>query len=64
MRIHPKIEDEAQGRIFKPLTIATIFFYAANEAGPTDHLTGLIHEEAADIPSQVNSSSRDKLGIT
>ncbi len=56
-----QIEDEAQGRIFKPLTIATIFSYAANEAVPTDDLTGLIHEEAADIPSQVNSSSRDKL---
>ncbi|HEN9524404.1 TPA: type I restriction endonuclease subunit R [Acinetobacter baumannii] len=56
-----QIEDEAQGRIFKPLTIATIFSYAANEAVPTDDLTGLIHEEVADIPSQVNSSSRDKL---
>ncbi|WP_180051501.1 type I restriction endonuclease subunit R [Acinetobacter sp. YH12211] len=56
-----QIEDEAQGRIFKPLTIATIFSYAANEAVSTDDLTGLIHEEAADIPSQVNSSSRDKL---
>ncbi|UNT63675.1 type I restriction endonuclease subunit R [Acinetobacter towneri] len=56
-----QIEDEAQGRIFKPLTIATIFSYAANEAVQTDDLTGLIHEEAADIPSQVNSSSRDKL---
>ena len=56
-----QIEDEAQGRIFKPLTIATIFSYAANEAVPIDDLNGLIHEEAADIPSQVNSSSRDKL---
>ncbi|EXR19070.1 type I restriction endonuclease subunit R [Acinetobacter baumannii] len=56
-----QIEDEAQGRIFKPLTIATIFSYAANEPVQTDDLTGLIHEEAADIPSQVNSSSRDKL---
>lgn len=43
------------------MTIATIFSYAANEAVPTDDLTGLIHEEAADIPTQVNSSSRDKL---
>lgn len=56
-----QVEDEAQGRIFKPLTIATIFSYAANEAVSTDDLTGLIHEEAADIPTQVNSSSRDKL---
>ena len=56
-----QIEDEAQGRIFKPLTIGTIFSYAANEAVPTDDLNGLIHEEVADVPSQVNSSSRDKL---
>lgn len=56
-----QIKDEAQGRIFKPLTIATIFSYAANEAVSSDDLNGLIHEEAADIPSQVNSSSRDKL---
>ena len=56
-----QIEDEAQGRIFKQLTIATIFSYAANEAVPTDDLNGLIHEETADIPTQVNSSSRDKL---
>ncbi|WP_314914487.1 type I restriction endonuclease subunit R [Acinetobacter harbinensis] len=56
-----QIEDEAQGRIFKPLTIASIFSYAANEAVPTDESNGLIHEEAADIPTQINSSSRDKL---
>lgn len=55
------IEDETQGHIFKPLTIATIFSYSANEAVLNDDLNGLIHEEAADIPSQVNQSSRDKL---
>lgn len=54
-------EDEEQGRLFKPLTIATIFSYSANEEVPNDDLDGLIDEEAADIPSQVNPSSRDKL---
>ena len=54
-------QDEEQGRLFKPLTIATIFSYAANEAVPVDEQNGLIHEEAADIPSQINPSSRDKL---
>ncbi|WP_256415609.1 hypothetical protein, partial [Acinetobacter sp. 5862] len=52
-------EDEAQGKIFKPLTIATIFSYAANEAVET--LDGLLDEESADIPTQINQSSRDKL---
>ncbi|MHA3082419.1 type I restriction endonuclease subunit R [Acinetobacter sp. ANC 5383] len=54
-------QDEAQGRLFKPLTIATIFSYGANEAVSTDDQTGLIEEEAADVPVQVNQSSRDKL---
>ncbi|MDM1493626.1 type I restriction endonuclease subunit R [Acinetobacter indicus] len=54
-------QDEEQGRLFKPLTIATIFSYAANEAVPVDEQNGLIQEEAADIPSQINQSSRDKL---
>lgn len=54
-------QDEEQGRLFRPLTIATIFSYAANEAVPVDEQNGLIHEEAADIPSQINPSSRDKL---
>lgn len=56
-----KIEDEEQGRLFKPLTIATIFSYSANEAVPIEGLNGLIDEESTDIPSQVNQSSRDKL---
>ncbi|WP_168390435.1 type I restriction endonuclease subunit R [Acinetobacter indicus] len=54
-------QDEERGRLFKPLTIATIFSYAANEAVPVDEQNGLIQEEAADIPSQINQSSRDKL---
>ena len=54
-------QDEEQGRLFKPLTIATIFSYAANEAvNPADQ-DGLIQEEAADVPTQINPSSRDKL---
>ena len=56
-----QIEDKAHGRLFKPLTIATIFSYAANEAVQTDALNGLIDEEAAEIPSQVDQSNRDKL---
>ena len=56
-----KQQDEEQGRLFKALTIATIFSYAANEAVSVDEQNGLIHEEAADIPSQINPSSRDKL---
>ncbi|MHA3050482.1 type I restriction endonuclease subunit R [Acinetobacter sp. ANC 4639] len=54
-------QDEAQGKLFKPLTIATIFSYGANEAVSVDDQTGLIEEEAADVPTQVNQSSRDKL---
>ncbi|WP_284077681.1 type I restriction endonuclease subunit R [Acinetobacter nosocomialis] len=54
-------QDEAQGKLFKPLTIATIFSYGANEAVSTDDQTGLIEEEAADVPTQINQSSRDKL---
>ncbi|MDV2439914.1 type I restriction endonuclease subunit R [Acinetobacter gerneri] len=56
-----KIADEEAGRIFKPLTIATIFSYSANEAVEPENLNGLIDEEAADIPAQINQSSRDKL---
>ena len=56
-----QIEDEAQGRIFKPLTIATIFSYSANQSVPNEDLNGLIDEEAAEVPNQVNQSNRDKL---
>jgi len=54
-------QDEAQGRLFKPLTIATIFSYGANEAVDTVDQNGLIHEESTDTPTQINQSSRDKL---
>lgn len=52
-------EDEEQGRLFKPLTIATIFSYGVNEA--VEGQNGLIDEEAADVPAQINQSNRDKL---
>lgn len=53
--------DEAEGRLFKPLTIATIFSYGANEAVENNDQNGLIQEESTDAPSQINQSSRDKL---
>lgn len=53
--------DEEQGKLFKPLTIATIFSYGANEAVNPDGNNGLIDEETTDIPTQINQSSRDKL---
>ena len=53
--------DEEQGKLFKPLTIATIFSYSANEAVNPDGNNGLIDEETTDIPTQINQSSRDKL---
>ena len=61
VQIDKQQHDEAQGKLFKPLTIATIFSYGANEAVSNDSFNGLIDEEAADIPSQINQSSRDKL---
>lgn len=47
---------------YKPLNIATIFSYAANEAVATEG-DDFIAEEAVDTPtgSQINPSSRDKL---
>lgn len=54
-------QDEADGRLFKPLTIATIFSYGANEAVENNDQNGLIQEESTDAPSQINQSSRDKL---
>lgn len=54
-------QDEAEGRLFKPLTIATIFSYGANEAVENNDQNGLIQEESTDEPSQINQSSRDKL---
>ncbi len=54
-------QDEAEGRLFKPLTIATIFSYGANETVENNDQNGLIQEESTDAPSQINQSSRDKL---
>jgi type I restriction enzyme R subunit len=54
-------QDEAQGRLFKPLTIATIFSYGANDAVDTVDQNGLIQEESTATPSQINQSNRDKL---
>ena len=54
-------QDEAQGRLFKPLSIATIFSYGANEAVENNDQNGLIQEESTDTPNQINQSSRDKL---
>lgn len=54
-------QDEAEGRLFKALTIATIFSYGANEAVENNDQNGLIQEESTDVPSQINQSSRDKL---
>lgn len=53
-------QAKEQGILFKPLTIATIFSYAANEDVVAD-ASGLIAEEDTDIPTQINLSSRDKL---
>ena len=55
-------EKQQQDKSFKPLTVATIFSYSANEAvDPNNTNTGLIDEESTDIPTQVNQSSRDQL---
>ena len=56
-----KQSDKEQGKLFKPLTIATIFSYSANEAVNPDGNNGLIDEETTDIPTEINQSSRDKL---
>ena len=54
-------EAEDQGRIFKPLTVATIFSFAANEELKVEDSNGLIDEESADIPTRISQSNRDKL---
>ena len=54
-------EAEEQGRIFKPLTVATIFSFAANEELKVEDSNGLIDEESADIPTRISQSNRDKL---
>lgn len=52
---------QQEDNLFKPLTIATIFSYGANDAVNGDGHNGLIEEEAADIPATINQSNRDKL---
>lgn len=61
VQVEKQADDEAAGRIFKPLTIATIFSYAANEQRSFSEDDSLIEEESADLPSQIDPSSRDKL---
>lgn len=56
---------EKQIEAARPLKVATIFSYAANEEDRTANglTSGLIPEETADIPvgARINQSSRDKL---
>lgn len=67
LQAQKQIDDDAQGKIFKPLNIATIFSYSANEAvAETDEdeskeNSNGIEEEPAEIPTQIDQSSRDKL---
>ncbi|MFT0693216.1 type I restriction endonuclease subunit R [Acinetobacter bereziniae] len=67
LQAQKQVDDEAQGKIFKPLNIATIFSYSANEAvAETDEDESKennngIEEEPAEVPTQIDQSSRDKL---
>ncbi|EPF70369.1 type I restriction endonuclease subunit R [Acinetobacter rudis] len=54
-------QAEEQGQIYNPLSIATIFSFAANEERTVEEFTGLIEEESADIPTKISQSNRDKL---
>ena len=54
-----EIFKELQSEVTKPLRIATIFSYAANEEDPSAN--GIIAEENPMIEGAVNSYSRDKL---
>ena len=56
-------ERQAENLAYQPLTIATIFSYAANEERSVneDAQNGLLDEESTDIPTQYNPSSCDKL---
>lgn len=56
-----EIFKELQTEVKKPLRIATIFSYAANEEDPTANGLGLINEENPIIDGAVNPYSRDKL---
>jgi type I restriction enzyme R subunit len=54
-------QAEEQGGIYTPLTIATIFSFAANEELKVEDQSGLIEEESADLPTKISQSNRDKL---
>ena len=54
-------QAEENGQIYNPLSIATIFSFAANEERTVEDQTGLIEEESADIPTKISKSNRDKL---
>ncbi|OFE42750.1 type I restriction endonuclease subunit R [Acinetobacter towneri] len=54
-------QAEEQGGIYTPLTIATIFSFAANEELKVEDHSGLIEEESADLPTRISQSNRDKL---
>lgn len=55
-------ESESLGKLYTPITVATIFSYGANEAVDTsDEQEGIIDEESPDVPSKINQSHRDKL---
>jgi type I restriction enzyme R subunit len=56
-----EIFKDLQAEVKKPLKIATIFSYAANEEDPTANGLGLINEENPMIDGAVNPYSRDKL---
>jgi type I restriction enzyme R subunit len=56
-----EIFKELQAEVKKPLRIATIFSYAANEEDPSANGLGLINEENPMIEGAVNPYSRDKL---
>ncbi len=57
-------QAQANGLVYNPLKIATIFSYAANEQDTSaDGVMDFIDEESPEIPtgSNINPSSRDKL---
>ena len=57
-----QVQKQADDPTFKPLKIATIFSYAANEATDASFAqNGLIEESSFDTPTQIDESSRDKL---
>ena len=57
-------ERQAENPAYQPLTIATIFSYAANEERSVneDAQNGLLDEESTDIPTQYNLMCAEKTG--